>query len=104
ASLERLADQAGVALRNAQLLAAEQAARAEAESANRAKDEFLATLSHELRTPLTSMLGWVRLLQEGVLTGERATHALETIERNTRLQAKLINDLLDVSRIVAGKL
>ena len=87
-----------------QLLAREQAARADAESANRAKDEFLATLSHELRTPLTSMLGWVRLLREETLSEDRVAHALESIERNTRLQAKLINDMLDVSRIVAGKL
>jgi PAS domain S-box-containing protein len=99
-----LADHAAVAIRNASVLAIQQAALAAAEGANRAKDEFLATLSHELRTPLTAMLGWVRMLRSGRLTGEQAHGALEVIERNTRLQAQLINDLLDVSRIVAGKL
>jgi len=99
-----LADHAAVAIRNARLLATQQAALAEAERANRAKDEFLATLSHELRTPLTAMLGWVRMLRSGRLNGEQSNAALEVIERNTRLQAQLINDLLDVSRIVAGKL
>ena len=99
-----LSDHAAVAIRNARLLATQQAALAEAEGANRAKDQFLATLSHELRTPLTAMLGWVRMLRSGRLTGEQTNAALEVIERNTRLQAQLINDLLDVSRIVAGKL
>ncbi|PYM25014.1 MAG: hybrid sensor histidine kinase/response regulator [Candidatus Rokuibacteriota bacterium] len=99
-----LADHAAVAIRNARLLATQQAALGEAERANRAKDEFLATLSHELRTPLTAMLGWVRMLRSGRLTGDQSQSALEVIERNTRLQAQLINDLLDVSRIVAGKL
>ena len=99
-----LAGHAAVAIRNARLLATQHEALAEAERANRAKDEFLATLSHELRTPLTAMLGWVRMLRSGRLAGEQAQAALEVIERNTRLQAQLINDLLDVSRIVAGKL
>jgi PAS domain S-box-containing protein len=99
-----LADHAAVAIRNARLLADQQRALAEAERANRAKDDFLATLSHELRTPLTAMLGWVRMLRAGQLGPEQARTALEIIERNTRLQAQLINDLLDVSRIVAGKL
>ncbi len=99
-----LSDHAAVAIRNARLLATQQAALGEAERANRAKDEFLATLSHELRTPLTAMLGWVRMLRSGRLNGEQTNAALEVIERNTRLQAQLINDLLDVSRIVAGKL
>jgi PAS domain S-box-containing protein len=102
--LVRLADQAASAIRNAQLLATAQGARAEAEAANRTKDDFLATLSHELRTPLTSMLGWVRMLRTARLGPEQTTRALETIERNTRWQAKLIDDLLDVSRIVAGKM
>ena len=79
-------------------------ARAEAEAANRAKDEFLATLSHELRTPLTAILGWVHTLRTRQLPPERAAHALEIIHRNTLKQAKLIDDLLDVSRIEAGKL
>jgi PAS domain S-box-containing protein len=77
---------------------------AEAEGANRAKDQFLATLSHELRTPLTAMLGWVLMLQSGRLSGDAAAAALASIERNTRVQTQLINDLLDISRIVAGKL
>lgn len=74
------------------------------QSTIRSKDEFLAMLSHELRTPLTAMLGWVRMLQSGRLTEDQARQALESIERNTRVQARLISDLLDVSRIVAGKL
>jgi PAS domain S-box-containing protein len=86
------------------LLDAERAARAEAEAANTAKDEFLAVLSHELRTPLTAMLGWIALLRPGRLAADRTRYALDVIERNARMQAQLINDLLDVSRIVAGKM
>jgi signal transduction histidine kinase len=86
------------------LLLREQRARAEAEEASRMKDEFLATLSHELRTPLTAMLGWVHLLRNGQLESAQVTRALEVLDRNTRAQALLINDLLDVSRIVTGKL
>jgi PAS domain S-box-containing protein len=86
------------------LLAREQTARAEAEAANRAKDEFLATLSHELRTPLQSMVGWTRLLRTGMLDEAARDHALEVLERNIKLQAQLIEDLLDVSRIIAGAL
>jgi PAS domain S-box-containing protein len=88
----------------AELLAREQAAREEAEAANRAKDEFLATVSHELRTPLNAMIGWIYLLRTGKLDDRTRERALETVERNTRLQAQLIEDLLDVSRIIAGKL
>lgn len=72
--------------------------------ANRAKDMFLATLSHELRTPLTPVLGWVNLLRSGALDESGMAQAFDTIERNARLQARLIDDLLDVSRIVSGKL
>jgi PAS domain S-box-containing protein len=86
------------------LLENEQATRREAETANRLKDEFLATVSHELRTPLNSMLGWVLLLRSGRLAPERTGQALETVERNARAQAQLIEDLLDVSRILEGKL
>jgi PAS domain S-box-containing protein len=86
------------------LLEGEQAARQEAEQANVAKDAFLATLSHELRTPLTAILGWARMLQAGKLAPTQVGHALETIERNVRRQTQLINDLLDISRIVTGKL
>ncbi len=97
---------------------AEQAARLEAEAAekrmaalyedareaSRLKDEFLATLSHELRTPLNAMLGWARLLRGGSLDGDTRDRALESIERNARLQAQLVSDILDVSRIITGKL
>jgi len=82
----------------------EQAARREAEEANRSKDEFLAMLSHELRTPLNSILGWARLLREGQTTPEQKMRALASIERNALHQTRLIEDLLDVSRIVSGKL
>jgi PAS domain S-box-containing protein len=85
-------------------LAHEQAARLEAEASNRIKDEFLIVLSHELRTPLNSILGWTRLLQDSQLSEEHVTRALRTIERNARVQIQLIEDLLDLSRIVSGKL
>jgi len=88
----------------AEMLIREQTARAEAETANRTKDEFLATLSHELRTPLTAILGWSHLLRMNKLREPQFAHALETIERNARSQSQLIDDLLDVSRIVTGKL
>jgi signal transduction histidine kinase len=87
-----------------QLLEREHQARLDAQAANRAKDEFLATLSHELRTPLNAILGWAQLLAGGQLTRETAARAVEIIERNTRLQAQLIDDLLDISRIITGKL
>jgi signal transduction histidine kinase len=88
----------------ARLLDLEQEARRQAEEANRTKDEFLATLSHELRTPLNAILGWVQVLRMGKLDPAAAAKALETIERNARSQAQLIADLLDVSRIITGKL
>jgi signal transduction histidine kinase/DNA-binding response OmpR family regulator len=88
----------------AQLLILERAARAEAEQANRTKDEFLATLSHELRTPLTAILGWSHLVRTGKLDDLQLSRAVETIERNARSQSQLIDDLLDVSRIITGKL
>jgi signal transduction histidine kinase/CheY-like chemotaxis protein len=86
------------------LLKQEQAARADAETAGRAKDEFLATLSHELRTPLNALVGWLWWLRKGELDEARQARALETIERNTQALAQLIEDLLDVSRIITGKL
>jgi PAS domain S-box-containing protein len=86
------------------LLESERRARQEAERANRLKDEFLATVSHELRTPLTAILGWVRMLRDGSLDEETATRALAAVERNAKSQAQLVEDLLDISRIVSGKM
>ncbi|MFT3770036.1 MAG: ATP-binding protein [Minicystis sp.] len=86
------------------LLESERAARAEAERANRMKDEFLAVVSHELRTPLNAMLGWSSLLRRPGATREQIDKGLGVIERNTRIQVQLISDLLDVSRIISGKL
>lgn len=87
-----------------ELLARERDARLEAEAANRAKDDFLAIVSHELRSPLTAILGWSHVLRTGKLGSSEADRALETIERNIRLQATLVDDLLDIARAVAGKL
>ena len=87
-----------------QALAREKDARLEAESANRLKDEFLSTLSHELRTPLTAIIGWTELLIDGNVDPNRQPKALETIARNARFQAQLVDDLLEVSRIITGKL
>ena len=88
----------------AALLAQEQAGRRDAEALSRAKDEFVATVSHELRTPLNAIYGWVALLKTGQLDPDRYGHALEVIERNTRAQAQLIDDLLDMSRMIRGTL
>jgi PAS domain S-box-containing protein len=101
---EDLARRAATAIDNARLYGEAQAARQSAEQASRLKDEFLATVSHELRTPLTAMLGWAHLLRTGSLDEPSAKSALETIERNARSQSQLIDDLLDVSRIITGKL
>jgi signal transduction histidine kinase/CheY-like chemotaxis protein len=87
-----------------ELLAREQEARKEAEAASRTKDEFLATLSHELRTPLNAIVGWAHLLRSGQLDAPTAARAVETIDRNAKAQNQLISDILDVSRIVTGKL
>jgi PAS domain S-box-containing protein len=86
------------------LLAREQAARAEAEAANRAKDEFLTVLSHELRTPLNAVYGWARMLRAGQIDEAASARALEAIERNANAQVRLIDDLLDVSRVISGKM
>lgn len=86
------------------LLEAERAARADAERASRVKDEFVAMVSHELRTPLNAILGWTQLMQQSSNDAEMLRRGLEVIARNTRVQARLISDLLDVSRIVSGKL
>jgi signal transduction histidine kinase len=93
---EELARRAGVAIENARLFSA-------ANEANRAKDEFLATLSHELRTPMTAVLGWARMLKMG-LTPEESVDAVDAIEKSASVQMQLIEDILDMSRIMAGKL
>jgi PAS domain S-box-containing protein len=112
-----VAAQAGIAIDNVRMVEAaqraaeerkvlldrERSARAEAERSNQMKDEFLATLSHELRTPLTAILGWSQVLRRGNRTAEEQVRGLETIERNARAQAQLIEDLLDMGRITSGK-
>jgi signal transduction histidine kinase len=95
---------AAVAIDHAVMYRQAQQALAQAEAANRGKDDFLATLSHELRTPLNAALGWARLLRSRRLDAPTSARALEAIERSTEAQARLIEDLVDVSRIVAGKL
>ena len=90
--------------RLAQLLVRERMARGDAEKANRLKDEFLATLSHELRTPLNAVIGWSRILKAGRLDNESSVHAIEVIERNAWAQKQIIEDILDVSRVITGKL
>jgi PAS domain S-box-containing protein len=91
-------------LERAELLERESQAREEAEEASRLKEEFLATVSHELRTPLNAVVGWSRLLRSGQLDQDGIAHALEVIERNASAQRQIIEDLLDVSRIITGKL
>ncbi|MBD0345722.1 MAG: HAMP domain-containing histidine kinase, partial [Coleofasciculus sp. Co-bin14] len=99
-----LAQQCAQALERARLYAVSEEARRAAETANRTKDEFLATLSHELRTPLNAMLGWTQLLRTRKLDEVTTVRAIETIDRNTKSLATLIEDVLDVSRIITGKL
>jgi PAS domain S-box-containing protein len=88
----------------AHLLVRERSARADAEKANRLKDEFLATLSHELRTPLNAVIGWARILKSGRVDKDSTSHAIEVIERNAWAQKQIIEDILDVSRVITGKL
>lgn len=103
--MKRAQARAEAAMREQQrLLESEQAARCAAERANRLKDEFLASVSHELRAPLHAILGWTELLSNPTLDDGSRSHGLEVIERNARAQARLIEDLLDVSRIVSGKM
>ncbi|HTL45813.1 MAG TPA: CHASE domain-containing protein [Vicinamibacterales bacterium] len=106
-----MAAQAAIAIDNArlygrvqELLSSERAARSEAERVSGMKDEFLATLSHELRTPLNAVMGWAHMLNSGSLTNDHRSVAVETILRNARIQSKLIDDLLDMSRIISGRL
>ncbi|HVG34187.1 MAG TPA: PAS domain S-box protein [Pyrinomonadaceae bacterium] len=99
-----LAQQCAQALERARLYETEQRLRTQAETANRIKDEFLATVSHELRTPLTAIIGWSSLLRLKKFSPEATARAIETIERNGKAQAQIIEDLLDVSRIITGKL
>ncbi|HEX5760798.1 MAG TPA: HAMP domain-containing sensor histidine kinase, partial [Thermoanaerobaculia bacterium] len=97
-------ERAELEVERARLLASEREARAAAETASLTKDHFLATLSHELRTPLNAIVGWARLLRAGALQGQKVERALESIERNAHAQARLIDDLLDVSAIISGKM
>ena len=99
-----LAAQGAIAIDNARLFDAMQKAREAAEIANQLKDEFLATVSHELRTPLNAVLGWTSLLRGTNMDAFRRAKAIETIERNAQLQQKIVEDVLDVSRITAGQL
>src|SRR3984957_2681918 len=103
-ALNKAMEEAEVANRERlQLLDSEREARSQAEQASRMKDEFLATLSHELRTPLNAVLGWANILRHGNLQGEELKQGLDIIERNARVQAQIIEDLLDMSRIISGK-
>jgi len=93
-----------LAIDNARLFEEERAARREAEAASRAKDEFLTTLSHELRTPLTPIIGWIHMIRNGLLPAKESAHGLEVIEKNSHSLKRLINDLLDMSAILSGKM
>jgi signal transduction histidine kinase/ActR/RegA family two-component response regulator len=103
-AMSMAANLTAVAIENVRLLKRESSAREVAEESNRLKDEFLATVSHELRTPLTAILGWSRLLEEGSLDDQLAIQAIETIRRNAKAQAQIVDDILDVSRIITGNL
>src|SRR5262245_35997379 len=103
-AMSMAANLTAVAIENIRLLKRESTAREAAEDSNRLKDEFLATVSHELRTPLTAILGWSRLLESGSLENPVAQQAIETIWRNAKAQAQIVDDILDVSRIITGNL
>jgi len=101
---EELGRRAGIAIENARLYGAEQRAREAADAASRAKDEFIAAVSHELRTPLTAILGWSKMMNGASLDAAQQRRATQTIERNAVAMSQLVEDLLDVSRIVSGKM
>lgn len=103
-AMSMAANLTAVAIENVRLLKLERTARETAEESNRLKDEFLATVSHELRTPLTAILGWSRLLEGGTLDDAVSQQAVETIWRNAKAQAQIVDDILDVSRIITGNL
>ena len=103
-AMSMAANLTAVAIENVRLLNLERTAREAAEESNRLKDEFLATVSHELRTPLTAILGWSRLLEGGTLDDAVTQQAVETIWRNAKAQAQIVDDILDVSRIITGNL
>ncbi|HSD47212.1 MAG TPA: ATP-binding protein, partial [Pyrinomonadaceae bacterium] len=103
-AMSMAANLTAVAIENVRLLKLERTAREVAEESNRLKDEFLATVSHELRTPLTAILGWARLLEDGALDPEMTQQAVDTIWRNAKAQAQIVDDILDVSRIITGNL
>jgi signal transduction histidine kinase/CHASE1-domain containing sensor protein/CheY-like chemotaxis protein len=103
-AMSMAANLTAVAIENVRLLKLERTAREVAEESNRLKDEFLATVSHELRTPLTAILGWARLLDDGALDREMTQQAVDTIWRNAKAQAQIVDDILDVSRIITGNL
>ena len=102
--LELVAFRAALAIDNARLFEEERAARREAEAASRAKDEFLTTLSHELRTPLTPVIGWIHMVRSGILPPKEMEHGLAVIEKNSHMLKRLINDLLDMTAIISGKM
>src|SRR6267142_5421822 len=102
--LQLVADRIALAIDNARLFEEERTARREAEAASRAKDEFLTTISHELRTPLTPIIGWIHMIRNGILTDKETIHGLSVIEKNSYALNRLINDLLDMSAILSGKM
>jgi len=102
--LQLVADRIALAVDNTRLFEEERDARREAEAASRAKDEFLTMLSHELRTPLTPIIGWIHMIRSGMVPEQEAEHGLSVIERNSHALKRLINDLLDMSAIISGKM
>jgi PAS domain S-box-containing protein len=102
--LQMVADRMALAIDNARLFEEEREARREAEAASRAKDEFLTTISHELRTPLTPIIGWIHMIRNGILPDKETVHGLSVIDKNSQALKRLINDLLDMSAILSGKM